>query len=123
MTRLEQNIVQLKKPGFIRGRCGHGRQFGELKAILSRSHLVKRLAEAINVCLHGAGAFRRQVTLGADEGHGAVCLGDQPDVRQLGPAIHEDDVGGFDVAMNQPFPMEVFEGGREREAYLQRFRQ
>jgi hypothetical protein len=44
-------------------------------------------------------AFRRQESLRADIGAGRIGTGDETDVRQLGNAVNEDDVGRFDVAM------------------------
>ena len=49
-------------------------------------------------------------------------IGDQPDVRQLGPAIDEDHVGGLHIAVDQAVPVQVAERFGQRQADLQHAR-
>ena len=63
----------------------------------------------------GARAFGRQIAFRAHERERGLGPRDQADVRELGNAVHEDDVRGLDVAVNEAVAVQVVErGGRGR---------
>ena len=69
-----------------------------------------------------ARAFGREVAFSANDGARIAGVGHQADVRQLGPAIHEDDVRRFDVAMDEAVFMQVAECFGERQAEFEHAR-
>src|ERR1051326_6327272 len=83
------------------------RQRREFMPIFARRDLVKHLAQTVDIRLRRPGPFRRNETFGADKRLRFALLSYQPDVRQLGDAVYEDDVGGLDVPVNQPVPMQM----------------
>src|SRR5436190_23540613 len=91
-----------------------GAQLGILLAIASHRAFVKDFAEAEDIRRSAAGSFRSNVTGRPDVSDvSSVGLhgGDEPDISELGRAVHKNNVGRFDVAMNQFLVMELFECG------------
>ena len=56
-----------------------------------------------------AGAFGGEIAEGADEG-GGTGLGDEPGIGQAGLAFEVNDVGGFEVAMDEAGVVQMGEG-------------
>ena len=97
-------MTALSSRSALRGRATRAirRQFGEIQAVLAGDDFVKDFAEAVEVGLRRARAFRRHEALRAHERLRGIDARHQADVRQLGHAVHEDDVRRFDVAVDQP---------------------
>ena len=96
------------------------RQVRKLLTVVPRSDLVKHFAETVDVGLRRAGAFGRDVAFRAHERERGFDVRDQPDVRELGDAVHENDVGRLDVAVNQPVPVQVIESSKAEPFQLVR---
>src|SRR6185436_19580245 len=84
-----------------------GRRFREMAMFFSGTDLVNDFSEAEYVCARSARPLGWNEPLGADIRLIVPCLGDQPDVNQLGNTLREDDIGGFYVAMNKACPVEM----------------
>ena len=74
-----------------------------------------KAARTGEIRLRRAGAFGRQVTFRLYERARGVHTRHQTDVRQFCYAAHEDDVGGFHVAMDQPVPVQMRQRASERQ--------
>ena len=96
-------------------------QLGVILAVAASGHFVEHFAEAEDVGLRRARAFGRQITFRADQRERGLGPRDESDVRQLGNAVHEDDVRRFDVAVDEAVAVQVIERGSEGEADLQAF--
>ena len=120
LAGLEENEVQFEQPLLLLRLPEERRQFGKLHAVLAGAHFVEHFAEAVDVGLLADGTFRRQETFRADVGNGCAHIRDQPDVRELGHAVDEDNIGRFDVAVDEAVRVQVLERPGEREAYVQR---
>src|SRR5262245_23827254 len=83
--------------------------------VFAGRNFVKHFAQRIDVRLRGAWPFRRDKTFRPDERLRFALLGYQPDVRQLGLAIYEDNVRGLDVAVNQTVLVQLPQSLRKRE--------
>src|SRR5581483_10415257 len=79
------------------------------------------LAQAVNVGLGGAGAFRRNKTSRADKGLGLIGLGDESDIRQLGHAVDKDNVGRVHVTVDQAVFVKRREGQAQGNTQFQTF--
>ena len=121
LAGLEHDRVELGQQRLFLGSRQVGGQLRELTSVLSRGYFVQQLAETEDIGLRGAGTFGREEAFGAYERLGGVDAGDQPDVGELGHTPHEDDVRGFDVAMDQAVTVEMLEGGRQRQGDIEAF--
>ena len=120
-TGAQEHLVELGQGGAV-GQFRHaGGQFRELLAVVPGADLVEHLSRTVEVRLHGARPFRRQVAFGANERHGLFRPGDESDVGQFRNAVHEDDVRGLDVAVDQSMPVQVLERRGQREAQSDAF--
>ena len=70
--------------------------------------------------MHAARPFRRDEALRADERARFVDVGDQPNVRQLGRALDEDDVRRLDIPVHEVLLVQVVERGGQVQPDLQR---
>ena len=82
------------------------RQGGEFQPVPPRGHFIQNLAQRIDIGLRRARSLWRNEPLGPHETPGVIQPGHEPDVRQLGHATDENDVAGFDVAMDQARAMQ-----------------
>ena len=82
-------------------------------AVEAGGEFVEDFAEGEDIGGGRAGAFGRDVALGADESGGGGGGGDEADVGEFGAAADEDEVGGFDVAMDEAAGVEGGEGAGE----------
>ena len=97
----------------LRIRAPVRRNLGEIGSIFPCDAFVEDFAEAVEVGLRGAGAFGWNVAVGADEGAGGVGAGDEADISEFGAAVYENDVRGFDVAVDEIVGVEMVEGSGE----------
>ena len=86
-----------------------GGRIGEALRRVASAGLVEHDAERVNVRRRRARTFGRDVAFRADEGPAFAILGYQSDVREFGPAVHEDDVAGLDIAVDEMVPVEQSE--------------
>ena len=77
------------------------RQRGEILAVAAHADFVERFAEAVQIASRFAWPFRRHIARRAHERARGIDTRHQADVRQLGHAAHEDDVGRLNVAMHE----------------------
>src|SRR6266446_533646 len=95
---------------------GRGKRWILMGAFAHAGH-VNDFAEAIHVCRRNALPPGCDVTVGAEAGRfqtGGSDVGYQPDVREFGEAIHVDDIGRFDVPVDEALFMEKLERFGER---------
>ena len=93
-------------------------QYFAATAIHAGADFVEYFAQAEDVGLRRARAFRRKVAFCA---HNRMCvarLGHQSDVAELGHAVHQNHVGRFDVAVDEAVLVQVRQGRRQRETDL-----
>ncbi len=118
---LENHLVQFQEPLVVGSLPHPRRQFRKILAIFAGADFVKHFAQAINIGLRRAWAFRRDEAFSADVRPGLLHLGHQPNVRQLGHSVDKDDVGRLDVAVNEPAFVEFGQRMAQRQAQLQTF--
>ena len=107
-TGLADDAVEVEPEGpFLVGEIV--RHFGEFHAVLPAAHLIEHLAQAVDVRLRRAGAFRGHKAFGAHKG-ALPKGGHEADVRQLADAADEDDVGGLDVTVREAVVVHVVQG-------------
>ena len=80
---------------------------------------MEHFAQAVEIGLRRARPFRCHEALGAHHRLRLAQFRDQPDVGQLGRAVHEDDVGRLDVAVDQAVSMQVLQRVGQRQAHAQ----
>src|SRR5439155_26047540 len=70
--------------------------------------------QAVNITLGCPGPFRRHESFCADVGERGIEARHQPDVCELGNAVHKDDVGWFDVTVDESVRVDGAERVRDR---------
>ena len=123
VTGFEEDFVEFEQAGVVGLSLQIRRQLREVLAVFSDGNFVEDFAQAVDVRLRGAGAFRWNVAHGADEGARFVNRRHESDVRQLRFAVHEDDVRRFDVAVHQALRVQVFQRHGQFRADGKAFRQ
>jgi len=118
-ARLLDDLPQLQQFLAVCELAQTRRRLGEILPVFAGADFVKHFAQAIEVRLGGAGAFGRNEPFRAHKGNGHVGVSDQADVGQLGDAVHEDDVGGLDVAVDQAVLVQMGQGRRQGKAEFQ----
>ena len=98
----------MQQPLLIRSIAQSRIELREIESIFSRADFVEHFAEAEDIGLRRPRTFRRNVPFGANKRTLAADR-DEPDVRELGYAIDENDVGRFDVAMRETGGVQSFE--------------
>src|ERR1041385_3364866 len=98
--------------------CG---QFGILKPAQAGERFVKDFAQTVEVTLRRAGLLRVIKAFGADQRLALTDLGDEADIGQLWFAVNVDNVGGFDIAMDEPSLVEKTQAVGQRQAELDTF--
>ena len=83
-------------------------QFRKVFRLFAGANHVEGSPQAENV---GAGLARpfRRVIAGCKNQGALADFCHQPDVGQFGSALGKNDIGGFDVAMNQAILMQMFQ--------------
>ena len=99
------------------------RQVGEMAAVAAGADFVEHHPQRVDVRRRRARSLRRQISFRADDGTRVARVGHQPDVRQLGSALHEDDVRRFDVAVNETVLVQMRQRGGEGEADVEALRE
>ena len=99
------------------GQCGQ--RFGEALTVFAGGDFVEDFAQAVEIGLGFARAFRRLEALCADHRLRYVHMGHGADVGELGHTAHEDDVGGLDVAVDKAPAVEEFQRVRQCHTYSQ----
>jgi hypothetical protein len=66
-TRFYEYIVELQQAFAVRPGAQLGIDLREIEPVFSSASLVKKFAQAVNVCTRGTRAFRRHVTFRSDE--------------------------------------------------------
>ena len=107
-ARFDQHFVQLQQTLLVRSIAQSRIEFRKIEPIFSGADFVEHFAEAENVGLRRARAFRRNVTFGADERTLAADR-HETDIGKLGCAIDENNVGRLDVAMREAAGVQRFE--------------
>lgn len=110
----EEDLVEFEMESAFAGDIG--RQLGKLAAVFAGGDFVEDLAEAVNVRKGPDRAFGWHEPCSADHGVRFVDLNDQTDIGKFGVAVHENDVGGLDVTMNEVFIVKDGQTVRERRA-------
>jgi hypothetical protein len=114
----EDDGVEFADQGGVGAFDNMGWNGGELEAVEAGEHFVHQLAQTVEIGGGGTGSFGWDVAMGAHRSEGGVGGRHQPDVGQFGDALDENDVGGFDVAMDEAFVVEDGEGAGEVEGDL-----
>lgn len=114
----EDDGVEFADEGGVAAFDDRGWNGGEFEAVEAGEHFVHQLAQAIEIGGGGTGAFGGNVAMGAHRSEGGVGSGHQADVGQFGHALDENDVGRFDIAMDEAFVVEDGEGAGEVEGDL-----
>lgn len=95
----------------------------ELLAVFAGADFVKHFAQTVEIGLGFARPFRWNETFGADVRARTARVRDQTDVRQLWNSVDDENVGRFDVAVDQSMSMEVRQRRRHTQDDLNAFRQ
>ena len=119
----EDDLVEFEKCRVVGGLVPFGGQLRKVLAVFAGGRFVQHLAQTVHVGLRRAGAFRGDEPVGADKRTGFVGVGHEADVSQLGHAVHENDVRGLDIAMDQAVPVQLgdrpAQGQPEAQAFLE----
>ncbi|MCZ7636528.1 MAG: hypothetical protein M5U12_11195 [Verrucomicrobia bacterium] len=102
-----QDLVELEKRLPVRPGIQVRRHGRELAAVHPGGRLVQETAERKQVGLNRPGSLGWDKALRAHKGPCLVRRRHQAKIRQLGLSPHEDDIRGFDVAMDQAMTMDV----------------
>ena len=104
----QQQLVEMPQAARVLG------QLGEIMPVLAGGDFVNHFSQAENIRRRLARPFARQIARRAHPRKRGVHARHQPDVRQLGHAVDEDDVGRLDVAMHQAVPVQMRQGSGQR---------
>ena len=126
MAGFEDDGVEGEELARIRSVDEGGGDIRELGGLFAGVQDVEDHAEGVDIGGDCTGGFtgRGHETRGADISSDLVDradFGDEAHVRELGLAIHEDDVLGFDIPMGEAVPMDEFQGVGEGEADTRAF--
>jgi hypothetical protein len=105
-----QAFVDLKKFLCLGPVANFGRKLWELTAIPTGGAFIQNFAEGKEVGLGRSRAVGGKVTFRTNDRKRVAGIGHQTDIRQLGAAIDENNVGWLDVAMDQTVRVQVAEG-------------
>src|SRR5262249_12740654 len=96
-------------------------QVREFQPVASGAHFVKYFAETEKIGLGRARTFRWGKAFRPDKRARRVRGGDQADVSQFRTTIDEDDIRGFDIAMDQTVRVQMRECIRQCQSDGQTF--
>ena len=114
-TSFDEDLVEFQQFVSLRARAHGRREIRELLTVLARAEFVKHFAETVDIRVRRPGPLRRHESFRADVCERGIHARHQPNVRKLRNAAHKDDVGGFDVAVDESVPVQ----GAERIGELQ----
>jgi hypothetical protein len=113
LAGFEQNAVQFEQLVTVRQVFHRSGRFRKIEPVFAHAHFVENFPEAEDVRLRRNRSLWRNETLGADVRERLRLVRDQADIGELGDTFDENDVRGFDIAVNQPVPMKLSQRSAE----------
>ena len=117
----DDDLVQFKKVLLFADLLQLSRECRKHLTVMAGADFVQDLSQAVNVCLNGSGTFGRDKPFGADQRRRTLHISHKTDIRNLGNAVYENNVGGFDIPMDEAVFVQVAQAGRQRQAESQTF--
>ncbi len=112
LARFANDCIKLAHKGVVGLFQNRRWHFREQAAIPSHRGFIEDLAQGINIRGNRARPFRRNVTLGAEPRHFAAVrpdVSDQTNIGELRRTVYVNDVGRFDIPVNELLVVQVIQ--------------